>query len=190
MIRFDNHNSGIPKGTNYCANGGGGYTGKWRGAKGSFLEGGVRVPAIISFPDLFKGGQKRDQIMSGMDLLPTICEITGSELPEYKLDGYSLLPILESDNASSQHEILYFQWTDRWAVRDGRWKLMVNSHDNTGKFSNHPPKSDIMESPYLADLEDENPEEINYASKHPDIVERLTKLHEEWAADVFKELGN
>jgi len=185
MIRHDNHNSGIPKGTNYCANGGGGYTGKWRGAKGSFLEGGVRVPAIITYPRLFKGGQTRDQIISGMDLLPTICEITGSELPECKLDGFNLLPILESDKASSQHEILYFQWTDRWAVREGKWKLMVNSHDNTGKFSNHPEKTDIMESPYLADLEDENPEEINYASLHPEIVERLTKLHEEWAADVF-----
>ena len=42
MIRFDDHNSGIPKGTNYCANGGGGFTGKWRGAKGSFLEGGYQ----------------------------------------------------------------------------------------------------------------------------------------------------
>ena len=42
-----------------------------------------------------------------------------------------------------------------------------------------------MESPYLADLEDENPEEINYAADHPDIVERLTKLHQEWAEEVF-----
>jgi arylsulfatase A-like enzyme len=49
-IRFDNHTSGFPKGHYYSAHGGGGNTGKWRGAKGSFHEGGLRVPAIISYP--------------------------------------------------------------------------------------------------------------------------------------------
>jgi len=52
-IRFDDHLSGIPKGVNYCANGGGGFTGKWRGAKAGFFEGGIRVPAIISYPGHF-----------------------------------------------------------------------------------------------------------------------------------------
>lgn len=41
-----------------------------------------------------------------------------------------------------------------------------------------------MESPYLANLEDENPEEINYAAEYPEIVERLTNLYNKWAADV------
>lgn len=185
-IRFEDHNSGIPKGTNYCANGGGGYTGKWRGAKGSFLEGGIRVPAMISYPGHFKKGQVRDQIVSGLDFLPTICEITGSKLPDRQLDGFSLVPIMESEGAISQHDILYFQWEDQWAVREGRWKLIVKGRDTTGKFSNHMEKEEEMESPYLADLEAENPEEVNYASAHPEIVERLTRLHEEWAADVFK----
>ena len=185
MIRFDDHNSGIPKGTNYCANGGGGFTGKWRGAKGSFLEGGIRVPAIISYPGHFQNGQVRDQIISGLDFLPTICEITGSELPDCTLDGYNILPIIESAKAVSQYEILYFQWEDQWAVRDGRWKLIVKGRDTTGKFSNHIEKEEDMESPYLADLEAENPEEVNFASQYPEIVERLYKLYEKWSAEVF-----
>ena len=90
-IRVENHLSGIPKGTNYCANGGVGYTGKWRGAKGSFLEGGIRVPAIISYPGHFPENETRDQIVTCMDLFPTICEITGSKKPDCVLDGYSLL---------------------------------------------------------------------------------------------------
>lgn len=44
-----------------------------------------------------------------------------------------------------------------------------------------------MESPYLANLDEENPEEHNYADEYPEIVEKLTKLHEIWAEDVFKE---
>lgn len=187
MIRIDNHLSGLPKGTNYCANGGGGFTGKWRGAKSSFLEGGIRVPSIISYPEHFPENETRDQIISGMDFLPTICEITGSKLPECKLDGYSLLPIIKSDNAESSHRILYFQWEDQWAVREGKWKLIVNGLDTTGEFSNHPALNEEMESPYLANLEDENPEEHNYADEYPYIVEKLTKLHEKWAEDVFNE---
>jgi len=187
MIRIDNHLSGLPKGTNYCANGGGGYTGKWRGAKGGFLEGGIRVPAIISYPDHFPENETRDQIISCMDFLPTICEITGSKLPDCTLDGYSLLPIIESKKSSSNHSVLYFQWYNQWSVREGRWKLIVNGSDDTGKFSNHPQKESIMETPYLADLEADNPEEHNYADEYPEIVERLTKLHAIWAAEVFKQ---
>ena len=184
MIRVDNHLSGIAKGTNYCANGGGGYTGKWRGAKSSFLEGGIRVPAIISYPGHFPENETRDQTITSMDFLPTIIEITGSKMPDGVLDGYSLIPVIESKNALSNHQVLYFQWRDQWAVRDGKWKLIVKGRDTTGKFSTHLQKEEKMESPYLANLEADQPEEQNYATEYPEIVERLTKLHESWAANV------
>jgi arylsulfatase A-like enzyme len=184
MIRFDDHLSGIPKGTNYCANGGGGYTGKWRGAKSSFLEGGIRVPAIISYPGHFPENETRDQIITCMDFLPTICEMTGSKMPDHVLDGYSLLPVIESKNSISSHQVLYFQWRDQWAVREGKWKLIVKGRDTTGKFSTHMQKEEKMESPYLANLEADHPEEQNYAIEYPEIVERLTKLYTNWAADV------
>ncbi|MHC5076324.1 MAG: sulfatase-like hydrolase/transferase, partial [Planctomycetota bacterium] len=61
QILFDDHNSGLPKGTNYGANGGGGNTGKWRGHKGQFFEGGILVPAIISYPAKLPKGIVRDQ---------------------------------------------------------------------------------------------------------------------------------
>ena len=184
MIRIDNHTSGLPKGTNYCANGGGGFTGKWRGAKGSFLEGGIRVPAIISYPGHFPENETRDQVISCMDIFPTICEITGSPLPDRPIDGYSLLPLIESGKALSRHQVLYFQWEDQWAVREGKWKLIVKGRDTTGKFSSHPQKEETMESPYLANLEEDEPELNNHAKEYPEIVERLTSLHNTWAAEV------
>lgn len=109
MIRFDDHLSGLPKGMNYCAHGGGGYTGKWRGAKASLLEGGIRVPAIISYPGYFPQGQTRDQVISCMDLLPTISDLTSYKIQNRVIDGYSLLPIIASKEAPSEHQILYFQ---------------------------------------------------------------------------------
>ncbi len=183
-IKIDNHLSGLPKGTNYCANGGGGYTGKWRGAKSSFLEGGIRVPAIISYPGHFPENETRDQIISCMDFFPTICEITGTKLPECSIDGYSLLPVIESEKAVSYHQVLYFQWEDQWSIREGNWKLIVKGRDTSGKFSTHPQKEKKMESPFLANLEADNPELLNYAGEHPEIVEKLTNLYNVWAAEV------
>ena len=189
MIKIDNHLSGLPKGTNYCAHGGGGYTGKWRGAKSSFFEGGIRVPAIISYPGHFAENETRDQIITCMDFFPTICGITGSKLPDCIIDGKNLLPLLKSKNAPSPHRVLYFQWQEQWAVQEGKWKLIVKGRDTTGKFSSHPQKEEKMESPYLANLEGEQPEEQNFAAEYPEIVERLTKLYNEWAAEVNKSNG-
>ena len=78
----------------YGGNGGGGFTGKWRGAKGSFFEGGIRVPAVISYPKLFPQGETRDQAIINLDILPTICEILDIPKPKNKLDGKSILDII------------------------------------------------------------------------------------------------
>jgi len=80
-------------------------------------------------------------------------------------------------------------WQHMWAVRKGSWKLIYKGHDTTGKYSVHPEKQFYMPDYYLAKLDDENPEEINYADQFPEIVKQLKKIHEEWAADVFKDSG-
>ncbi len=57
-IRVDHHKSGLPKNHFYGASGGG-STGKWIGQKSTFLEGGIRVPAIVSFPGKLPQGEVR-----------------------------------------------------------------------------------------------------------------------------------
>jgi arylsulfatase A-like enzyme len=173
----------------YGGNGGGGYTGKWRGAKGSFFEGGLRVPAVISYPKLFPKGESRDQVILNLDILPTICEILDISIPKNKLDGKSIVEVLKSNDIASPHEELHWMWQDMWAVRKGNWKLIYNGHDTTGKYSTHPEKEFEMPEYYLANLEDEHPEEINHTTEHPDIVKELEDLHKIWAKDIFKDSG-
>jgi len=168
-IRVDNHNSGYPKGHFYGAHGGG-NTGKWIGQKGSFLEGGVRVPAIISYPARVPQGQVRDQIITAMDWYPTVLELCGVKKPEPDLDGHSLLPILGSESAPTPHKVLHFQWHKQWAVRQGDWKLIGR---------------DDREQVSLHNLADEEPEVTNYAKQKPEIVARLGKLHADWAEEVM-----
>lgn len=170
-ITVDNHTSGLPKGANYGANGGGGNTGKWRGHKAEFYEGGIRVPAIISYPPKVPKGEVRDQVATAMDWLPTIVELCGVDLPKVKLDGYSLMPIIKSPSAPSPYKVMHWQWQWFWAVREGDWKLIGRD----GKASQ------------LVNLSDAEPERKNYINDKPDIAERLLSLHNEWLKEVERE---
>jgi len=169
-IRVDNHRSGYPKGHFYGASGGG-STGKWIGQKGSFLEGGVRVPAIISYPAMLPKGEVRGQIITAMDWFPTVLDLCGVQQPSNssKLDGHSVLPLIRSAKAKSKYKILHFAWGKKWAVREGDWKLIGS--DGNAKVS-------------LRNLVDAKPEAKDYAKAKPEIVQRLRTLHSDWVKEV------
>ena len=167
-IKGKNHTSGLAEGTNYGANGGGGNTGKWRGQKGTFFEGGLRVPAIISYPAELPKGVVRNQAITAMDWMPTILDLCEIALPDVKLDGKSLLSVIKSETAKSPHTVLYWHWGKRWAVHEGNWKLV--GHLNKGQF--------------LGNLSDPQPEKKNYLKEEPAVVKRLQALHDEWLKDV------
>lgn len=168
-IDVDDHASGYPKGHYYSAFGGGGNTGKWIGAKGSFLEGGIRVPAIVSWPAKLPAGIVRSQAVTIMDWLPSLVEWCGAEMPEAALDGRSLQAVIDSEDAPSAHPVLYFQWQNKWAVREGDWKLL-----REGKNTK------------LLNLADEEPEVKNYLSDKPDVVASLQARYDAWSQDVFE----
>ena len=177
QIQVDHHTSGYPKGHNYGANGGGGNTGKWLGSKGTFLEGGIRVPAILSYPRAVPKGQVRDQAITAMDWYPTILALCGIDLPEdLELDGHSVLPLIENANVPSSYETMYWQWQKGWTVRQGDWKLIVNGTRGIGR--------EKLDKIHLGNLADDRPELKNHASEQPEIVARLTELHDAWFEDV------
>ncbi len=178
QIKVDNHLSGRARGENYGPNGGGGFTGKWIGAKGSFLEGGIRVPAVLSYPAKLPRGEVRDQPVTIMDWYPTILDLCGIDPPSgLELDGRSVLPVVADRRLPSLHQRLYWQWQSGWAVREGAWKLIVNGSLGLGR-----PKLDPVA---LVNLEDPEPERKNYANQHPDVVQHLKEKHTVWAEDVF-----
>ncbi len=170
-IRGKHHKSGLPEGWNYGANGGGGNAGKWRGNKGTFYEGGIRVPAIVSYPAMLPKGEVRDQAATAMDWLPTIADLCGVELPTAKLDGHTLLPIIKSPSAHSAYKVMHWQWQQKWAVREGDWKLIGRD----GKAE------------HLGNLGEPRPEMKNYINDKPDIVKHLQALHNEWLKEVQRE---
>lgn len=179
QIRTDDHKSGLPKGYRFSSgegpNDGGGNTGKWIGQKGTFLEGGIRVPAIISYPEKLPSGKVRDQAVTVMDWYPTLLELCKIKTPAVKLDGRSLLKVIRDDKAPSPHPTLYFQWQNKWAIRKGDWKLIRHKGPN--------PKA--KERFTLHNLSEENPEVKDYAKQEPEKVRQLLEMHARWEKDVF-----
>ena len=170
-IRVDNHKSGHPKGHFYGASGGG-FTGKWKGHKGTFFEGGIRVPAILSFPKKVPQGVTNSQIITAMDWLPTVMDLCGIEPKEGdpKLDGHSLLPVIKNPYQISAYQgMLNFQWHKNWAVRMDEWKMIGREGS---------------ENYQLYRLTDKEPERKNYAQDRKDLISTMLSIRESWLNEL------
>ena len=163
---------------------GGGSAGIYRGAKYSLFEGGIRVPAIVSWPGHLPENQVRSQVAYGCDWLPTIAELCGAALPQVLLDGKSLVPVIKDARAASPHAVLHWQIGKSWAVREGDWKLLFNVVDTTERA----PGVEIPGA-FLVDLKADPAERLNLAGAHPDAVARLRELRTKWEAGLAEEQG-
>jgi arylsulfatase A-like enzyme len=165
---------------------GGGNPGPFSGAKFSMLEGGIRVPAIISYPRMLPENEIRHQWANSIDWMPTLTEIAGVALPHnHRIDGKSLLPLLMDARISSPHETMFWgtgmpeNENHPWAVRKGPWKLLGNPSDPTGKL--HFDEKDKL---YLVNLESDSTEVNNLAAMHPEKTAELHSLYKDWIETV------
>ncbi|MBA62459.1 MAG: sulfatase [Planctomycetaceae bacterium] len=163
--------------------GGGGSAGIYRGAKFSLFEGGIRVPAIISWPGQLPEGESRDQLATAVDWFPTIAELAGIKKIEHRIDGKNITDLIHSSEARSPHKVFHWQTgggnNPPWAVRKGDWKLMGNPRDTSKKA---PLTAD--DKLFLANLSKDPTEMKNFAKDHPELVTELLQLHQQWVRDV------
>ncbi len=161
---------------------GGGSAGPYRGAKFSMFEGGIRIPSIVSWPGHLPEGEVRDQMAHGCDWMPTLAALAGVDTVPEGIDGRSIADVIEGASAPSPHDHLIWHLHEgdkaSWAVREGDWKLSVNVRDTTDGQN-----VKTIEGPFLANIAEDVGETTNVAADHPDIVERLTKIHTDWLAN-------
>jgi len=157
--------------------GGGGSAGIYRGAKFSLFEGGIRVPAIISWPGGLPQAQVRGQLGVNVDWFPTILDLCKISYDENAFEGKSLKSVIV-DNASSSHEVFWwYSRENRWAVRKGDWKLLKNPIDPSQKAPLHE-----ADSLFLVNIQDTPSEQENVASQYPEIVSELMAEYTAWHA--------
>jgi arylsulfatase A len=157
---------------------GGGNAGIFRGTKFSLFEGGIRVPAAISWPARLKAGEVRAQLAVNADWMPTLAELCGIDLDTRELDGKSLVPVINDNNLESLHSNGFcWQHQKQWAARKGDWKLLGNPAIPGEKFV----PGDSM---FLVNLKNDPGEMNNLAKEYPEKVEELKNLYETWLQEI------
>ena len=127
-----------------------------REGKGTTFEGGMRVPCVVWGPGRIKPGSESDEIISTIDLLPTLSSITGTELnTNGPIDGLDQSAMLLGEGPSVRHEFLYYT-REVQAIRQGQYKLR-----KTGKNAE------------LFDLANDIGEKQNIAKKKPELAQKL-----------------
>ncbi len=108
-----------------------GSVGPLRARKAHLYEGGIRVPGIVRWPGRIKPGGVSDEPVSGVDLLPTACELAGIEPPKGReMDGASFTPVFDGRPIARTTPLYWqFNWAQslpRIALRMGDWKLLAS----------------------------------------------------------------
>jgi arylsulfatase A-like enzyme len=157
--------------------------GDLRGIKADVWDGGHREPFIARWPGNIPAGAAADELVCLTDLLATCAAIVGAKLPDNAgEDSYNVLPVLLGQQYVEpiREAIVHHSGSGMFAIRQGKWKLILGR--GSGGFSSpksYKPKPGEPKG-QLYSMEDDFAETTNLWSKHPQIVERLTNLLEEY----------
>lgn len=156
-----------------------GSPGGLREGKETSFEGGFRVPGIFRWPGKIPAGQVRDEIVTTMDVLPTVAKLAGAKLPDVERDGADVSKLLFGEAAGEVRPWFYFYWPgELQAVRSGVWKLHVpHAHRHQGGSPGRvgKPAGEVTARIELSlyDLSRDPGETVNLAAARPEVVKRL-----------------
>jgi arylsulfatase A-like enzyme len=162
----------------------------YRAGKGSYFEGGIRVPLCVRWPEKVKPGTKCDVPVIGIDFYPTFLAAAGAEIPKGKvLDGVNLMPLL-SQSGTIAKRALYFHFPIYLQAYDG---IRDESHD---LFFRTRPGSVVIYGNWklheyfengdleLFNLSEDIGERKNIASKMPEKAQELYAMMKNWRTKV------
>jgi arylsulfatase A-like enzyme len=156
-----------------------------RGSKRTTLEGGIRVPFIVSWLGHVKPGVFALPAIQ-LDLHATALAVAGVDVkPEWKLEGVNLMPFLTGEKAGAPHEALYWRMGEQMAIRVGDFKLVrydVNADTLTGG------RRQGATSAKLYNLRDDIGEAKDLAAAQPDKVKELQSKWNSWDTANVKPL--
>ncbi len=141
-----------------------------RAGKATTYEGGMRVPGLMRWPGQIPKGGVCDEVVSTIDMLPTIAAITGANLPDHPIDGLDISAVLKDPKAESPHRnagFFYYRNNKVEAVRKGQWKLRT-----------------AQKMVELYDLEKDISESKNLAAENPQVVKELKQFAADYDAKL------
>jgi len=145
----------------------------FRGGKGNFYEGGIRVPLIIKWPGVTRGGSVSGYPVISNDFFPTMLEMARLDMmPQQHLDGMSIVSLLKGAS-SIDRDALYWHFPHYSSmcdvVRYKDWKLIESLEDWSAQ---------------LYDLKADSLEQNDLAPMNPEKVLELKKMLADWRESV------
>ena len=165
-----------------------------REGKGTMFEGGYREPTLMWWQGKIPAGTTCDTFASTIDLLPTVAAITGAKLPDHKIDGHDIRPLMfgQADAKTPHESFACYYKGELEAVRNERFKLVFPHKYRT--LDGHPGGTGGLPIAYkqaqakraLYDLDNDIGETKNVAEDFPEVVAEL----EAAAAKYRTEMGD
>lgn len=169
LIAFINDNGGA--GNNASQNS------PLKGYKGSYWEGGIRIPFFLHWPQKIKTADIHTPI-STLDLMPSFLQAAGAEDIPDNLDGRDLFALAEDIEVAKERPYLFWRLWRAAAVRKGDWKLIRIAEDPLQN------ERELLAPLILVNLKEDPAEERNYASSHPEIRDELLQALENWESGL------
>jgi arylsulfatase A-like enzyme len=151
-----------------------------RGSKRQTLEGGIRVPFVISWPGTIPPGRFEEPVIQ-LDVAPTVLAAAGIPADDAGFDGVDLLPHLTGRAAAAPHETLYWRFGEQMAIRRGGWKLVRWGRNETVDRAETWPK--------LYDLANDPGESHDLAATEAAKVAELEAAWQAWDAELPRPVG-
>jgi arylsulfatase A-like enzyme len=156
-------------------NGGERFADTWpfTGRKTELLEGGLRIPALISWPARIPQGRTTEQVSISMDWMPTLLAAAGTKPdPSFPADGVNLLPTLTQNAAAVPRKLFWrYKSKQQQAARDGDYKYLK-----------------ILDNTFLFNVVDDPLERANLKERHADVYRRIVAEWNEWNSSMLPEI--
>jgi arylsulfatase A-like enzyme len=153
-------------------------------------EGGIRTLILYSWPGVIQAGE-RSEVVSSIDIVPTLLAAAGTRAPKQPLPGLNLMPELKSGDPIERerifgegfaHDIADIEKPEqsllyRWTI-EGKWKLLLTYDGEVNRYASSHPRDE--KRPQLFDLLEDPYETKNLAPDHPEVVARLADQIDRW----------
>ncbi len=167
----------------------GNHAGKtpFREAKATTFDGGVRSACIIKYPKEINPGVVSASAFCSIDILPTVCHLTGAELPDNEIDGKNVWDLIAGKkDARNPHQYYAFSCGEKLEgviSADGRWKLHLPHTYPTlveaGKDGLPGSYKRVPIELSLFDMKNDPYEKVNVIEQYPRIAARLQEFAEQ-----------
>ncbi len=152
----------------------GGSNAPFRGFKGGLFEGGIRMPALISWPAGIPAAHVVDAPGQTMDILPTFLAWAGGAAPS-KIDGLDAASMI-SGSGLSPHRDLFWEYQGQTAIRRGDWKFMLGPKEGLGE--------NAAAARWLSNLKEDAAERSNWLEREPQLAAALEARLLEWSKQL------